>query len=92
MLAKVLDHGAIPVLGVPMNAPAINTLISPDEVARRRKAMSKAVWSARMEGLGKPTPEDEALSELWITGQISHDEMRRRRKLLVNEHLHERGI
>lgn len=91
MLEKVLDHKAIPILGVPMNAPVINALISPDEVARRRKAMSKAVWSSRMEGLGTPNAESEALSELWITGQISHEEMENRRMKLVTDYLSERG-
>ncbi len=74
-----------------MKALVTDGLVSCEEIARRRKAMSEAVWSSRMAGLGEPTSEDEALSELWITGQISHDEMRRRRRLLVNEHLHERG-
>jgi hypothetical protein len=72
-----------------MVSPDDNTPINPEEVARRRKAMSKAVWNARMAGLGKPEAESEALSELWITGQISHDEMQRRRKLLVNKFLDE---
>lgn len=65
--------------------------ISPEEIARRRKAMSEAVWSSRMAGLGMPTREEEALSELWITGQISHKELKKRRMAQVNKHLRERG-
>ena len=63
-----------------MTTPAKNASISPEEIARRRKAMAEAVWSARMAGLGKPTEEDSALSELWITGQITHEELKKRRK------------
>lgn len=63
------------------------TSISPEEIARRRKAMSQAVWSSRMAGLGKATVEEAALHKLWITGQISHEEMRKRTKLLVNPYL-----
>lgn len=74
-----------------MDSPNDGPSISPEEVARRRKARSKAVWSSRMAGLGMPTPEEEALAELWITGQITHEELKERTKLLVNEYLHERG-
>ncbi|AUR22551.1 hypothetical protein PhaeoP80_04528 (plasmid) [Phaeobacter inhibens] len=74
-----------------MNAPVINALISPDEVARRRETMAEAVWSARMEGLGKPTEEEVELSELWITGQITHDELRQRTKKLVADTVRELG-
>lgn len=55
-----------------MTTPDNNASISPEEIARRRKVMSKAVWSSRMAGLGMPTAEESALSELWITGQITH--------------------
>lgn len=73
-----------------MNTPDIKTSLSSEEVARRRKAMSKAVWSARMEGLGMPNAESVALSELWITGQISHEEMEKRRMVLVTDYLRDR--
>ena len=56
-----------------MTTPDNNASISPEEIARRRKAMSKAVWSSRMAGLGMPTAQERALSELWITGQITHE-------------------
>ena len=74
-----------------MTTPTSNTSISPEEVARRRKAMSGAVWSSRMAGLGKPTTEETALHELWITGKISHEELRKRTKLLDNEYLRDQG-
>lgn len=48
------------------------------EQERRRKVVSGAAWSARMEGLGKPLPERVALDELWITGKISREERRDR--------------
>ncbi|MDF3435213.1 antitoxin VbhA family protein [Sulfitobacter sp. KE42] len=68
-----------------------NASISPEEIDRRRKAMAKAVWSARMEGFGTPDAESEALSELWITGQINHEEMENRRMALVMDHVREYG-
>lgn len=68
-----------------------NASISPEEIARRRNAMAEAVWSARMEGLGTPDAESEALSELWITGQISHKEMETRRMALVVDYVREHG-
>lgn len=74
-----------------MNTPDNGTSISSEEIARRRKAMSGAVWSSRMAGLGKATVEEAALHELWITGQISHEELRTRTKLLVNPYLHDRS-
>ena len=55
-----------------------NPVMSEEEQARRRKAVERADWSARMAGLGKPTPEDVALDELWITGHISKEEQRAR--------------
>jgi hypothetical protein len=63
-----------------MTTPANKAPISVEEIARQRKAMSKAVWSSRMAGLGMPTAKESALSELWITGQITHEEMCNRRK------------
>lgn len=69
-----------------MTTPDSNASISSEEIARRRKAMAEAVWSARMEGLGTPDAESEALSELWITGQITHEEMETRRMALVMDH------
>ena len=74
-----------------MTTPDNNASISPEEIARRRKAMAEAVWSARMEGLGTPDAESEALSELWITGKISHAEMEIRRMALVMDHVHDHG-
>ncbi|MCF6446189.1 antitoxin VbhA family protein [Nereida sp. MMG025] len=68
-----------------------NSSISPQEIARRRKAMAEAVWSARMEGLGTPDAESEALSELWITGQITHEEMETRRMALVIDYVRDHG-
>lgn len=53
--------------------------------------MAEAVWSARMEGLGTPNAESEALSELWVTGQISHEEMETRRLALVMDYVREHG-
>ncbi|MEP3895194.1 MAG: antitoxin VbhA family protein [Litorimonas sp.] len=74
-----------------MTTSANKASISPEEIARRRKAMSKAVWSSRMAGLGKPTAEESALSELWITGQITHEELKKRRMAEVKEYLLEHG-
>ena len=74
-----------------MTTPAKNVSISPEEIARRRDAMAEAAWSARMEGLGTPNAESEALSELWITGQITHEEMETRRMALVMDHVREHG-
>lgn len=74
-----------------MMTPDNNASINPEEIARRRKAMAEAVWSARMEGLGTPDAESEALSELWITGQISHKEMETRRMALVMDYVREHG-
>ena len=74
-----------------MTTPAKNASISPEEIARRRKAMAEAVWSARMAGLGKPTEEESALSELWITGQITYEELKKRRKAELKEYLREQG-
>ncbi|MFV1630823.1 antitoxin VbhA family protein [Phaeobacter sp. JH20_18] len=91
MLEKVLDHKAIPVLGVPMNVNVINGLISPDEIARRRKIVAKADWSMRMEGLGKQTGEYDDLSELWITGQISKAELDARTAKMVTDYIRARG-
>jgi hypothetical protein len=91
MLAKVLDYRTIPVLGVPMNAPVINGLISPEDIARRRKIVAKADWSMRMEGLGKQTPEYDELSELWITGQISKAELDARTAKMVTDYIRARG-
>lgn len=68
-----------------------NASISPEEIARRRKSMAEAVWSARMEGLGTPDAESEALSELWITGQITHEEMETRRMALVMDYVRDHG-
>lgn len=36
-----------------------------------------------MEGLGRQTPEYNALSELWITGEIDRQELRERRMRMV---------
>ena len=74
-----------------MTTPDSNASISPEEIDRRRKAMAEAVWSARMEGLGTPNAESEVLSELWITGQISHEEMETRRMALVMDYVREHG-
>ena len=74
-----------------MTTPDDNASISSEEIARRRKAMAEAVWSARMEGLGTPDAESEALSELWITGQISHKEMEARRMALVMDYVRDHG-
>lgn len=74
-----------------MNAPVINALISPDKIARRRNVVAVAGWSMRMEGLGKQTPEYDALSELWITGQISKTELNARTIQMVTEFIRERG-
>lgn len=52
--------------------------ISTEEIERRRKLVSEANWSAEMEGLGTQTEEYNALSELWITGQISDEELEER--------------
>ncbi len=49
-------------------------ILSAEEEARRRKIVSRADWSCRMEGLGKPSPERVALDESWITGAISRPE------------------
>lgn len=74
-----------------MNSPVINTLISPAEVARRRKIVAKADWSMRMEGLGKQTAEYDDLSELWITGQISKAELDERTAKMVTDYIRARG-
>lgn len=74
-----------------MTTSANKVSIGPEEIARRRKAMSKAVWSSRMAGLGKPTAEESALSELWITGQITHEELKKRRMAELREYLREQG-
>lgn len=74
-----------------MTTPDNNVSISPGEITRRRKAMAEAVWSARMEGLGTPDAESEALSELWITGKITHEEMETRRMALVMDHVRNHG-
>ena len=74
-----------------MTTPDDNASISSEEIARRRKAMAEAVGSARMGGLGTPNTESEALSELWITGQITHEEMETRRMALVMDHVREYG-
>ena len=91
MLVKVLGYNANNILGVPMNAPVINGLISPEEIARRRKIVASADWSMRMEGLGKQTPEYDELSELWITGQISKAELDARRVKMVMDYIRARG-
>ncbi len=62
-------------------------LLSDAEMARRRKLVSKANWSAEMEGLGRQSPEYNALSELWITGQISRDELERRTYQMVQDRI-----
>ena len=62
-----------------------------DEQARRRKAASAAHWSGRMEGLGKPTEEELAINELWITGEISSEEHTRRVHKLAQDWLKNRG-
>lgn len=56
-----------------MNVQARPTL-SAEEQARRRKLVDEAAWAARMEGLGMPDPAYAALDELWISGQITHEE------------------
>lgn len=63
------------------NSPQI--IISEEEVARRRKVVSKANWSAEMEGLGRQTSEYNALSELWIIGEIGREELEKRRMEMV---------
>jgi hypothetical protein len=64
------------------NQPS-NSTVSSEEEARRRKVVSKANWCVAMEGLGEPTPEYNALSELWITGKITREELRGRRRQQV---------
>jgi hypothetical protein len=91
MLAKVLPNRDMSIWNNLMNAPVINALISPGEIARRRKVVTAADWSMRMEGLGKQTPDYNALSELWITGQISKTELNARTKQMVTEFIRERG-
>ena len=44
-----------------------------------------------MAGLGMPTEEEIALSELWITGQITHEELKKRRMAELKEYLLEHG-
>lgn len=66
-----------------MSTHAHTAGIDPDEVARRKKVVSRANWSVEMEGLGKQTPEYGVLSELWITGEISRGELQNRRRQMV---------
>ena len=73
-----------------MNVQALPAL-SAEEQARRRKLVSGADWSCRMEGLGKPPAERVALDELWITGQITKDEHSRRVAAQVKDYLARRG-
>lgn len=65
--------------------------IGPEEEARRRKVVSKANWSAAMEGLGEPTSEYSALSELWIAGVITREELRERRRQMVMVRIRKRS-
>ncbi len=65
--------------------------VSSKEEARRRKVVSKANWSAAMEGVGEPTPEYTTISELWITGEITREELRERRGQLVKERIQQRS-
>lgn len=60
-----------------------HSTISDEEVVRRRKLVSKANWSAEMEGLGRQTPEYNALSELWVSGEIDREELEKRRMEMV---------
>lgn len=69
-----------------MNIPARPTL-SADEQARRRKAVSSADWSCRMEGLGNPSADRSALDEQWIVGQITRSEYEARAVALVKQRL-----
>lgn len=62
-----------------MNIQTKATLISHEEIARRRRIVEEANWSVRMEGLGEQDAEYNALSELWITGKITRDELELRR-------------
>ncbi|WP_353534043.1 hypothetical protein [Cognatishimia sp. WU-CL00825] len=58
---------------------------------RRRKIVSRANWSAEMEGLGRQTPEYNALSELWITGEIDRIELQERRMRMVLDRVRDLG-
>ncbi len=73
-----------------MNAPQ-NRLISEAEEARRRKVVSRARWHSAMEGLGDSTDDEKALDELWVTGQISREELELRSKMQINALLEAHG-
>ncbi len=91
MGAETLYSTGISALELPMNAPVKQNPINAAEQAMRRKRVTAANWSARMEGLGKQTPDYDALSELWITGQISREELEDRRMDMLKEYLRNRG-
>lgn len=44
-----------------------------------------------MEGLGRQTPEYNALSELWITGKIDRQELQERRMRMVLDRMRDLG-
>ena len=66
-------------------------VISDDEKKRRRKIVSSADWSSRMEGLGKPSPERVTLDECWIAGQITREEYEREAMEIVRRRLAAQG-
>ena len=61
------------------------------EQERRRKIAAATNWSAEMEGLGKQRPEFAALTEEWVTGQVSDEEHIRRVKATLKQVLAKRG-
>ena len=73
-----------------MNKVSPVPTISAAERERRAKAVSKANWSAEMEGLGKQTPEYNALSDLWIKGKISRAELEKRQIKMTRDRIKSR--
>lgn len=74
-----------------MNIQTRAATISAEEEGRRRRVVASANWSAEMEGLGSQTKDYDALSELWITGKISRDELDKRRRAMLKDYLSARG-
>lgn len=52
-------------------------MISPEEEAKRRYWAEQAAHSNRLEGQ-ESTPEFKADQELWVTGEISLEELQKR--------------
>ncbi|HLJ63407.1 MAG TPA: antitoxin VbhA family protein [Stellaceae bacterium] len=58
----------------PIASPSPPASISVEEVARRRRECDEANASLRLEGLAM-SPAAREIRELWITGQITGDEL-----------------